>query len=812
MVELLAPVGDFECLKAAVQNGADSVYFGGSIFNARASAKNFEKEGLKKAVEYAKLRNVKVDFTLNILIKNNEFEEAAKLANYVYSLGVDAIIVQDLGLAKYLIDNYNDLPIHASTQITAHNLYGVKKLEELGFKRVVLSRELSMREIENICKNTNVEIETFVHGALCISYSGQCLFSSTIGARSGNRGRCAQPCRLPYELHKVNNENKDMIIDKGYLLSPRDLCGLKFIPNLIKAGVKCFKIEGRMKTPEYVATVTRIYRKYIDLAQSGKEYIVDDKDIYDLMQVFNRGGFSNGNFDDDPNLEYVYKEKPNNMGIHIGNVCSFNNKSGLITLRLNNKLEIGDKVSTENEEHKYTVSELMIKNKNIKIGNKNDLVTIGRMKGNIKLGDKIYKLFDKENEKKVLEIINKENKKIPLSAMIKIKKGEPIFMEVTSKDNEEGNYFSMAAFAESDIIPIDAISNPITEERIKEQINKTTSTPFEFESIIIELDNNTYIPKISAINELRRNCLENLENQAKKRFKREEKDINKIIKNNNANKNLRENINKQTKISLLVNELNLKYNYDELEKVDCVYIPLKYFIKKEYERIIKDIATKSDIYIYMPTIVKDNYRNIILNELENIIEKYDIKGLVITNVSCLNFLEKYFNKLEIIANFNFNIFNNKTIDELKELKVDRVTLSPELDKDSLIKLNDSSKLPTEIMVYGRLPIMNTGYCLLGSSNRCYPTCNMNCKKEGEYYLKDRINMYFRIVPDNIQTITTIYNSRITSINYKDINPDFVRISILEENIEQINEIINKVKKDEIFQGKEYTKGNLNREV
>lgn len=811
MVELLAPVGDFECLKAAVQNGADSVYFGGNLFNARASAKNFDKEELKKAVEYAKLRNVKVDFTLNILIKNNEFEEAAKLANYVYSLGVDAIIVQDLGLAKYLIDNYNDLPIHASTQLTAHNLYGVKELEKLGFKRVVLSRELSMREIENICKNTNVEIETFIHGALCISYSGQCLFSSTIGARSGNRGRCAQPCRLPYELHRIENKKKDEVIDKGYLLSPKDLCGLEFIPNLIKAGVKCFKIEGRMKTPQYVATVTRIYRKYIDLAQSNSKYIIDDKDVYELLQVFNRGGFSKGNFDNDPNLEYVYKEKPNNMGIHIGNVCSFNNKLGLITLRLNNKLEIGDKISTENEEHKYTVSELMIKNKNIKIGNKNDLVTIGRMKGNIKLGDKIYKLFDKENEKKVLEIINKENKKIPLSAMVKIKKGEPIYMEVTSQDNVEGNYFSMATCAESEIIPIDSISNPISKERIKEQINKTTSTQFEFKSIMIELEDNTYIPKISAINELRRKCLEDLEKQAKARFKREEKDIGIY---NDKNKELKDakSIETKSKISLLLNEINTNYKYEEIEKVDCIYIPLKYFIKKEYDKIIKDISNKADVYIYMPTIVKDNYRNIILNELESIIKKYDIKGLVITNVSCLNFLEEYFDKLDIVANFNFNIFNNKTIEELKELKVNRVTLSPELDKENLIKLSASSKLPTEIMVYGRLPIMNTGYCLLGSSNRCYPTCNMDCRKDAEFYLKDRINMDFRIVPDNIQTITTIYNSRITSINYKDINPDYVRISILEENIEQINEVINKVKKDEIFQGKEYTKGNLNREV
>ena len=189
MIELLSPIGDFDCLKAAVQNGADSVYFGGSLFNARYNAHNFDADELKQAIQYAKLRNVKVDFTLNTLIKNNEFADAVELANYVYSLGVDAIIVQDLGLARYLIKNFPDLPIHASTQMTIHNLHGVKELEELGFKRAVLSRELSLDEIQYICKNTNIEIETFIHGALCISYSGQCLFSSSIGARSGNRQR-----------------------------------------------------------------------------------------------------------------------------------------------------------------------------------------------------------------------------------------------------------------------------------------------------------------------------------------------------------------------------------------------------------------------------------------------------------------------------------------------------------------------------------------------------------------------------------------------------------------------------------------------
>jgi putative protease len=237
MIELLSPVGNFECLKAAVQNGANAVYFGASLFNARAFADNFDDNNLENVINYAKIRGVKTHLTLNTLIKENEFESAFNIAKQAYELGIDAIIVQDLGLAKQIINSFPDLEVHASTQMTIHNLEGVKQAEKLGFKRVVLSRELSLNEIVYICKNSNVEIECFTHGALCISYSGLCLLSSMIGGRSGNRGKCAQPCRLPYELI----DNYEKTIDKGYLLSTRDLCSLELLPNLIKSGVSSLK-------------------------------------------------------------------------------------------------------------------------------------------------------------------------------------------------------------------------------------------------------------------------------------------------------------------------------------------------------------------------------------------------------------------------------------------------------------------------------------------------------------------------------------------------------------------------------------------
>ena len=887
MIELLSPIGDFDCLKAAVQNGADSVYFGGSLFNARYNAHNFDADELKQAIQYAKLRNVKVDFTLNTLIKNNEFADAVELANYVYSLGVDAIIVQDLGLARYLIKNFPDLPIHASTQMTIHNLHGVKELEELGFKRAVLSRELSLDEIQYICKNTNIEIETFIHGALCISYSGQCLFSSSIGARSGNRGKCAQPCRLPYKLFSTNNQkqklnqnksdtnnsincnnndndnnsnncnnnsnynnhnncnnnNNDTCLDSGYLFSPRDLCGLNYIPQLINAGVSCLKIEGRMKSPEYVATVTRIYRKYIDLAYSQKDYIIDQNDVDELMQVFNRGGFSSANFESTPNRNYVFKEKPNNIGIYIGNVSKLNKEKGLVRLTLKNDIQIGDKISFEKEEHKYTISELMCNNNNLREANTGDTVVIGRMKGNLHLGDKVYKLTDAVKSKKIDEFIQKENKKIPLSAHIIVKKGVPLSLEVTSCDKENGNYFSMSAKSVIDILPIDAITNPISEDRIKEQLCKTTNSQFEFKYIKVDLDDNTYVPKISYINQLRRECLEKLEEQAIQRFSRNKKnielssnnsDINSIAQNN-SNKSIiiqnnlcKNNIiqnnsdisvtgsnitnNENSKICLLLNELDLDYDYSKISNVDNIYVPLKYFKNKQYWEIIKTLSRNNNLYIYLPTVLKDNFRNFYFNDIDAIIKKYKIKGLICSNLSCINYFSNLKGKLDLVANYTFNVFNNYTINELAEIGIKRVVLSPELDESNLKNITNNSIIPTEVLVYGKLVLMNIGYCLLGSSNLCYPRCDMKCKENSKFYLKDRLNMNFRLIPDSIQTISTLYNSKINSISYSNIKPNFVRISILDENIDEINEIIKCVKNDKPFTGSNFTKGNFNKTV
>ena len=813
-VELLAPVGDWNCLKAAVQNGADAVYFGVEQFNARMYAANFNVEDMKQVIEYCKLRNVKTNLTLNTLLENCEFDNAVDLAKEAYKTGVDAIIVQDLGLAKYLIDNIPGLPIHASTQMTVHNLQGVLKLEKLGFDRVVLSRELSCEEIEYICKNCKVEIETFIHGALCICYSGQCLFSSVVGGRSGNRGKCAGPCRLPYELISENAETHERkSIDKGYLLSTKDLCGIAYLPRLVQAGVKCFKIEGRMKSPEYVATVTRIYRKYIDMVLNNYDFIIDEKDINDLMQVFNRGGFSDGHLDSKHNRNLIFPEKPSNMGIYLGTIKKYNSNKGHITLQLEEDLELGDSISVSNEASKYLVSELMIKNVNQKKVSANTEVTIGRMKGNIKVGDKVYRISSKAlRDFAKASYDNCENKKIPLNCTVTIKKNTPISMEISTNKNTCYNelYSSIYVKEISNMIPIDALKTPISVERVVKQISKTTNTPFSFENITVLLDDGLYVPSISTLNELRRTALEKVEQEILSRAKRTLLDLSKKSKESIT---YTPNV-KNPEISVLFRQLELDFDYTKLdkEKITNIYVSLELFISKKYSKIISYFSDNYNLYIYVPSIIKTNYKNIALSTIEQAVMIYNIKGFIVSNIGDFELLKKYSKDYEFIGNYTLNVFNNNTMEEYRKLGLSRITLSRELNQELIKEMLANANLNTEMIVYGNLPLMASSYCFLGKTNKCYPNCGTNCKKNNKYYLKDRLGFNFRVVPNSIETVTLICNSKTLSISTKDLPVNFVRLDILDESINEINEAVDKAYNREKLEGLQYTNGNLYREV
>lgn len=309
-VELLAPAGGVEQFIAAVENGADAIYLGGRSFNARMKAGNFDDAMLVKAVDFAHKRGVDVHVAMNILLRDDELRDALEYVTFLYETGVDALIVQDLGLASLIYKNLPDFPLHLSTQGTVHSLDGVKAAERMGFRRVVLSRELSCEETKFICANTETEIETFVHGAICICYSGQCQLSRAFGGRSGNRGECAQPCRLKY-----NSFDEDVrLMEKGsHALSPKDLSLIDHLGKLVEAGVASLKIEGRMKSPEYVGVVVGIYRKYLDEYYRNGYYEVSAGDRNALEQIFNRGGFTDqyfkGNSDDRLMSKNIPKKK-----------------------------------------------------------------------------------------------------------------------------------------------------------------------------------------------------------------------------------------------------------------------------------------------------------------------------------------------------------------------------------------------------------------------------------------------------------------------------------------------------------------------
>lgn len=779
-IELLSPAGNMEALKVAVQNGADAVYLGANNFNARMNGKNFNDEELLQAIEYAKLRNVKVHLALNILIKNGEFNEAIKLVEKVYTAGIDAIIVQDLGLAKYIIENFPDLEVHASTQMTIYNLEGVKKLENLGFSRVVLARELSINEIKEICQNSSIEIETFAHGALCISYSGQCLMSSMIGGRSGNRGKCAGTCRLPYEL--INKEN-NQIKDKGYLLSSKDVCSLDILPDLIKTGITSLKLEGRMKSKEYVGIVTSIYRKYIDLAQSGKEYVVENNDREKLMQIFNRGGFSTGYLAGKLGKKMMYHERPNHMGIYIGDVLNYNKNKGYVKVKLQKDINLSDSICIN--ESSCKTSELMKNNNNVKKATSGQVIVLGRIKGKIKQGDKVYKTVSLELLNEVNQKLNKENIKRMVDCTIILNKTEKIKVKLIDiKTN-------IMVEEEGEIVQ-NAENIGITKQRVIEQLSKTGNTIFCLKNIDVIMDENISVP-VKAINEIRRKALEKLEEKIKLNFKR------KLSQKHNVNFNSRLRQDKNIKVSLLLNKLNL-YRQEDLIGIDKLYIPFSEFIINEKK--INEFVNKFNVYLYLPAIVKSNYEKLLKINIDKIMQN-KVKGVVISNISQIDMVKRY--GKEIIANYTVNVMNDKTAEELSRLGISTITVSPE---DSRLNINDiNTDVKKEVIVYGRTLLMTSEYCTIGTFKNCVGTC-----KDGTYILKDRLGFEFPVYTDTINCNNKIYNSKITSISFSNINLDSIRIDILDEDPSKVPEIIKMHSQGNRLEGNIYTNGNINREI
>ena len=456
MSELLAPAGSMEALVAAVQNGADAVYFGARLFNARRGADNFDEGGLQQAVSYCHARGVRAHVTLNTLVREDEMAALEEQIAEIAAAGADAVIVQDLGVAACVRRLAPRLSLHASTQMAVHNRQGVEYLRAHGFDRAVLAREMPLVEIEK-CAGLGVELEAFCHGALCVSCSGQCLFSSLVGGRSGNRGMCAQPCRLPYRLGET----------RGYLLSPRDLMLLDGLQAMQRAGVVSFKIEGRLKRPEYVAVVTGIYRRALD----GEAITQADREA--LLQIFNRGGFSRGYLRDMNDAALMYPERPNHMGVLVG-------ENGVLRRDVDAEDMLVERAG----------------------GQERPLKLQGRAGTRIAARGKIYRLTDAGQMRAARESYAQERRTAHLTAHLVMRPGERMRLRIS-----DGTH-AFEAVGEN---VQTARTKPLDEARVRAQIDKTGGTPYVFTDIALDMDRAAFA-SAAQLNALRRAALDGLTN------------------------------------------------------------------------------------------------------------------------------------------------------------------------------------------------------------------------------------------------------------------------------------------------------------
>lgn len=761
-VELLAPVGSFEALKAAVQNGANAVYLGGKDFGARASANNFDRDELKEAVKYAHIRGVQVFVTTNTLRKENEIEDFLEYAKFLYDIDVDAIILQDIGMARLIKRELPDFELHASTQMVAHSLEDVKYLESVGFDRVVLAREVTVEEIKYICDNCKADIEVFVHGALCVCYSGQCLMSSMIGNRSGNRGRCAQPCRQRYELidvytGEVVNSNGD------YLLSPRDLNAIEEIDKVIDAGVHSLKIEGRMKRPEYVATVIDGYRKTIDEYLATNKLNVSDETINDLYTIFNRK-FTKGLLLGDVGKDMMNSQLPNNQGLYVGTVVDYNKKAKRLKIKLANTLKKGDGINLGGG----TIGRI-IKNGNIEtIGYKGETIELDFV-GEARKGQIVFKTSDSELMDRVQATFtqDKEFVKNIIDAKITIKLGQkPI---LTLKDR-----YSNEATIEGDKIVEEAMKVALSKEKVETQLRKLGNTPYELDLLEIELDDNVSLP-ISLLNQMRRDCIELLDKERVSIKNRKYK--NKTVKY----KPVLYNRNKQQGISVKVK--NLEQLESALEcGVDRIYYEDTNTIDKAMSLAMK--YNKKVIY---------SAPRIIRNKEYNHLAKANNAGVESVQVGNYGSID-YFKDKKLNIDYYLNAFNSETINYYKEIGADTLCISQELNINEIKETIKYTDINIESVVYGYTPLMITEYCPMGVIVRdCKKDKRVAKCKESIYALRNSKGDEFRVSQD-IFCRSTIYNSNVTCMldnlyELHEIGINVLRLDFTLEDKDTVKEVI-----------------------
>lgn len=792
-VEILAPAGSMECLKAAIAAGADAVYTGGALFGARAYAHNLTEEELLEAIDYVHLHGRRLYLTVNTLIKDREMEK--QMYDYLlpyYRQGLDAVIVQDIGLFRFIRKHFPDLPIHASTQMTLTGVDGAKFLEKEGAQRIVTSRELSMAEVKKIADETELEIESFVHGALCYCYSGQCLFSSFIGGRSGNRGQCAQPCRLLYRTPEAKRPQ--------YLLSLKDICTLELIPEMIESGIYSFKIEGRMKKPEYAAAVAFQYRKYTDLylkyyeecpaeedpaAYAMKKYRVREEDRQMLLDLYNRGGFHTGYYHTQNGREMISLNRPNHAGVPAVKVLAKKGRNvtakALTDLYPQDIIELPMRKGREKADN-YTCKDAVRKGMNVQIPVFADTPF---KRDEIWMRTRNSTLIDTLRE----EFVNGKIKE-RICGTFRLYPQEKATLTVKCRDAE----ITVAGEKAQE-----ALSQPMSRERIEKQLRKTGNTEFEFSFLKAEIGEKVFLP-MQSLNELRREALETLEKVICEKYRRSgevkdpEEDKTELSMEEEILSGWTASVRTAEQMEVILEEEAIGRIY-----ADCTMFPRIWEKDSYVEWITKVHAAGKEIYLVMPYIFRERTRKQ-YEAAYNRIFGAGWDGILIANYESFAFLKEHGYTGRIMTDYNLYEFNQESRKFWKEKGVFEFTAPVELTER---ELQDLRVKDGEVIVYGYLPMMISAGCIQKTTRGCL-------KKSGQTTITDRYRNPFVVKNECDYCYNILYNyvplylgDRMEEV-YQ-IGPGRIRLMFTTERQQEVRQILGAY-----FEGKELPEGTYTR--
>lgn len=783
-IELLAPVSNWDGLRAAVANGADAIYFGVDKYNARVRAKNFQMKELPTIMAYLHKYNVRGYVTFNILIFENELKEARQIVEACIDAGVDALIVQDLGLLQLIREISPDFPIHGSTQMTITSAEAIKFLDQYDLEVAVLGRENNLKQIKAITNKTDMPIEIFVHGALCVSYSGQCLTSEMWGGRSANRGECAQACRLPYDLI-VDGERKEMG-NIAYVLSPKDLAAIELVPELIEAGVSSLKVEGRMKSPEYVANVVSKYRVAIDEYLAGKNYSPTKAEMRELQQSFSRG-FTYGFLKGTNNKELLDGTFPKSRGVYLGTVSKVL-KDGIIC-DIQAPIKRGDGIvfdagRPEQKEEGGRIYDLRKRGQKIEGIAESGLIEIipGRQNVNltkVKQGDKIWKTSDQELERRLQKTFEKEQayKLFPLSAKVTGKVGQPLVVQWFDEETD------LTVTIKSDVLLEQAMKRPLTVEFLQEQLGRLGGTIFYLNQLDVNLNGELMLP-VKELNRIRREAADQLlalrqQPIVYKKNKVEQKD------------DVFVNTNKSERPQLI----SLCRTIEQVEascQTDVDYIYVDFEFTKDYLKAVK-IARENNkpVALATPRIFMPAEQGVL-----NGIIRANPDAILVRNTGALQYLLENEVAIPLIGDFSLNISNHKAVELFLDRGLKTVTPSYDLNIQQMVDLLQAS--PTdqvEIVIHQHLPMYHTEhcvYCTFLSEGTDYTNCGRPCE-EHRISLEDRLG-YKHPVRVDIGCRNTVFNAIEQSgaefiPNFLELGVCQYRVEFLEEDHNNVHEVL-----------------------